>query len=69
MDKYYTVAELAEILKVNPKSVYRWIREKTIGVTRFGRREIRFSESQIKAFLQIRDIGPVKESIWDPKVK
>lgn len=63
-EKYYTVQELADLLRVKRRTVYRWIREKTIGVTRFGRREIRFSEDQVKAFLQVRNVGEKPVDIW-----
>lgn len=66
-EKYYTVQHLVDLLGVTRHSVYRWIREKQIGVTRFGRREIRFSESQIQAFLRVRDVGEKPRDIWDTK--
>lgn len=66
-EKYYTVQELADLLRVKRRSVYRWIREKTIGVTKFGRREIRFSESQVQAFLKVRNVGEKPGNIWDTR--
>jgi len=63
-EKYYRVHELATMLGVSRKTIYRWIRGRDIGVTRFGRREIRFSESQVQAFLQVRNMGEKPGDIW-----
>lgn len=62
--KFLTVQQFADLLQVNKQSVYRWIRLKKIGTTRFGRREIRFSEAQIDAFLRTENAGKPEESIW-----
>ncbi len=66
-EKYWTVEELANLLGVKKRSVYKWIYRKEIGVTRFGRREVRFSESQVQAFLRIRNVGEKPGDIWKPK--
>lgn len=63
-ERYYTVQDLATLLRVRKGSVYRWIREKQIGVTRFGRREIRFSESQLQAFLRVENRSKKPKDIW-----
>jgi len=49
-----TVAELAERLRVHVKTVYRWIEQGKIEITRVGTRAIRFNETQIARFLRVR---------------
>ena len=64
-ERYYKIAELAELLSVSPRTVHGWVRKKWIGVTRFGRREVRFSESQVQAFLKVQNVrGKKPKSIW-----
>lgn len=57
MDKYFTVPEAAEILRVTPESVRRWIRAKELTaykltVGEHGR--IVLAESDIMQFLESR---------------
>lgn len=66
-EKYYVIQEIADLLRVRKHSVYRWIKEKQIGVTRFGRREIRISESQLQAFLHVESVGKKPGDIWQSK--
>jgi len=40
MDKTYTVKEVAELLKVNPNTVYRWIEKGHITGVKIGKRKI-----------------------------
>lgn len=63
-EKYYNVVELAELLGVKKRSIYKWIHDKTIGVTRFGRREVRFSKSQVEAFLRTQNVSKAPRDIW-----
>ncbi len=63
-ERYWTVEELANLLGVKKRSVYKWIARKDIGVTRFGRREVRFSESQVQAFLRTYNVAEKPKDIW-----
>ena len=51
MIKFYTVDEIAELLKVNKFTVYRWINEKRIVVTKFGA-SVRISEKDLEDFIE-----------------
>jgi len=48
----FTVAEVANLLKVVPKTVARWIERGDLITYRFGGR-IRIGEKDLKAFLQL----------------
>jgi excisionase family DNA binding protein len=52
-EKLLTVAEVAEHLRVDPRSVYRWIRSGQLEAIDIGR-EYRISESQLRDFLEQR---------------
>lgn len=49
-DKFYTVAEVSELLKVQPLTVYRLIKDRKLKSYKVGR-VIRISEADFKAFL------------------
>lgn len=49
-DKFYTVAEVAELLKVQPLTIYRLISDGKLKSYKVGR-VIRISEADLKAFL------------------
>ena len=49
-DKFYTVNEVAELLKIQPLTVYRLIRDRKLKSYKVGR-VIRISEADFKAFL------------------
>jgi len=49
-DKFYTVDELAEMLKVNPMTIYRHIKEGRIEVYKVGRL-FRISENALQKYL------------------
>ena len=51
MMKYYTVKEVAEMLKVSEKSVRDWINKDKLNAGKAGR-QWRISESDIKEFLE-----------------
>lgn len=51
MDRYYTPAEVAEILKVKRQTVYTWIREGRLQADKIGRTR-RISEAQLQEFLK-----------------
>ncbi len=47
---YYTIEEVAEILKVNPESVRRWVRAKKIPAIKLGGKYIRISATDLESF-------------------
>jgi len=47
---YYTIEEVAEILKVNPESVRRWVRAKKIPAIKLGGKYIRISAIDLESF-------------------
>lgn len=51
MDKLLTVKELAELLRVNPGSIYHWISQNRLPVVRFSARCVRFRESEVTKLL------------------
>lgn len=51
MDKLLTVNEVAEILSVHPKSVYRWVYEGRLDSCKVGGRR-RFAEENVKKFIK-----------------
>ena len=48
-DPYYTVAQVAERLKVSQRSVRRWIADGRLSVHRFGR-TVRIAETDLLEF-------------------
>ncbi len=48
---FYSVAEIAKLLKVNPKTVRRWIENGDLTVHRFGR-QIRITDSDLVTFIR-----------------
>ncbi len=50
MEQMLTVSEVASMLKVHPKSVYRWIYDGKLEKCMAGGR-VRFTEKQVKDFL------------------
>lgn len=55
MDNYYTTQEVAEILKVNPRTVLRWISAGKLKATKLGNLGWRVSESTLKELLEPSD--------------
>lgn len=54
MDKkptYYTIEEVAEMLKVNPESVRRWVRSKQLPAIKLGGKYIRVEASDLSRFI------------------
>lgn len=49
-EKFYTVEEVAKILKVNPMTVYRRVKEGKLKVYKVGR-VFRISEESLKNYL------------------
>ncbi len=50
-DKYYTPKEIAEMLKINYLTVYRWIRAGDLPVYQL-QRQYRIKESDLKEFME-----------------
>jgi excisionase family DNA binding protein len=46
-----TVEEVAKILKVNRRTVYRWVESGELKVARIGRKTYRVFESDLKKFV------------------
>ena len=51
--KFYTIPDVAELLKVSTKTIRRWIDDGELAVHRFNRR-IRISESDLSDFIRRR---------------
>ena len=51
LPELYSVAETAKLLKVNPKTVRRWIENGDLTVHRFGR-QIRITDSDLVTFIR-----------------
>ena len=49
--EYFTVAEVAEKLKVTPQAVYKWIKQKKITVVYAGA-DARITSAAIEAFIK-----------------
>jgi excisionase family DNA binding protein len=50
-EQLYTPQEVADYLKVDVRTVYRWLREGELNALRF-RREYRISETDLRDFLE-----------------
>jgi excisionase family DNA binding protein len=50
-ERYYTPKEVAEGLKVTPRTVYRWLETGELRAIRFAR-EYRISESDLQDFIE-----------------
>ena len=48
----YTIEEVASILKVNKRTVYRWVEAGDLKVARLGRKTYRVFESDLKKFVR-----------------
>jgi excisionase family DNA binding protein len=49
-EKFYTVPEVAKLLNVSERSVWRWVDQRELATHRFGR-SVRISEENLRAFL------------------
>jgi excisionase family DNA binding protein len=50
-DEFLTVAEVAELLKLNPQTVRNWIDQRTLPALHIGRR-VRIRRSEFEQFLE-----------------
>jgi len=48
----YTVKEVAQMMKVHERTVYRWIDSGDLRVARLGRKTYRVFESDLKKFIR-----------------
>ena len=51
MDKYYTVPEVAEILKISKSQAYRLVQHGEIPCIRIGKKSVRIAESDLQEWL------------------
>jgi acetyl-CoA synthetase len=56
-EQLYTPQEIADYLKVDVRTVYKWLREGEMNAIRF-RREYRIAESDLRGFMQRHRTGP-----------
>ena len=52
-ERYLTLPEIAERLKVSRRTVYRWVKDGDLNAYKFAN-EYRITESDLKAFLELR---------------
>jgi len=50
-DTFLTVAEVADLLKINQQTVRNWIAEELLPAVRIGRRRVRIREADLAAFV------------------
>ena len=51
-DNLLTIQEVAKVLKVSKRTVYRWIEEGDLKVARIGRKTYRVFESDLNKFIR-----------------
>ncbi len=51
-DDILTIQEVAKILKVSKRTVYRWIDDEDLKVARIGRKTYRVFESDLRKFVR-----------------
>ena len=51
-DDILTIEEVAKVLKVSKRTVYRWIESEDLKVARIGRKTYRVFESDLKKFIR-----------------
>jgi excisionase family DNA binding protein len=56
-ERYLTLPELAQRLKVSRRTVYRWIKDEDLNAYKFAN-EYRITESDLKDFLERRRTRP-----------
>jgi excisionase family DNA binding protein len=56
MEEYLTTKEVAEILKVKPVTIRRWIAQRLIAAIGFGdqKKEYRITRSELEVFVRSR---------------
>jgi excisionase family DNA binding protein len=73
-DEYLTVAEVAELLKLNPQTIYNWIDAGKLPATRAGNRRVRIARADLDAFLdagssprKAGDLEPLRQPRWSAR--
>jgi excisionase family DNA binding protein len=56
-ERYLTLPEVAERLKVSRRTVYRWVKDEDLNAYKFAN-EYRITESDLKDFLERRRTRP-----------
>ena len=51
-DNILTISEVAKLLKVSKRTVYRWVESGDLKVARIGRKTYRVFESDLKKFIR-----------------
>ncbi len=59
-ERYLTLREVAERLKVSRRTVYRWIKDGDLNAYKFAN-EYRITESDLKDFLEARRVSAEEE--------
>lgn len=68
---YLTVAEIAELLKLNQQTIRNWIDRGELPAVRLGRRRVRVRQSDLDAFIDAGANGsdaPVEEPVEEGSV-
>jgi excisionase family DNA binding protein len=60
-DEFLTVAEVAELLKLNQQTIRNMIDRGELGAVRVGQRRVRIRQSQLDAFLAAGETAPEPE--------
>ncbi|MCI6584052.1 MAG: helix-turn-helix domain-containing protein [Mobiluncus sp.] len=55
--EFFSVNQVAELVGVHPKSVYRWIHGGQLPAVRLGRRSVRVTREALAAFFGDYDMG------------
>jgi excisionase family DNA binding protein len=53
--RFYTIAQVADLLAVSPRSVRRWVASEELLAHKFGR-QVRISETDLRAFIERRRV-------------
>jgi excisionase family DNA binding protein len=64
---FYTPDEVAELFKVTPQAVYKWIRTGRLKAAKLGGRAIRISKEHLNAFIYESEQAAVPESTVVPE--
>ena len=68
MDQFLTVAEIAELLKVNPQTVRNWIDRRELPAVPVGQRRVRVRQSDLDRFLEAGTRKPEPKPVEEPSV-
>jgi excisionase family DNA binding protein len=51
-DSFLTVAEIAELLTINPETIRNWIDRRELSAVRLGSRRVRVKQSDLDRFIE-----------------